>query len=183
MNANWSLHLGDCIEGMRGLADKSACLEWNGARNARGYGTRRYLGKSCLAHRVAWILAHGDIPEGMCVLHRCDNPPCCNPEHLFLGTQADNIADMHAKGRARKAVGDQHPRRLHPEKWARERNHTHLHPETVRGEKNPRAKLTRAKVEELRSRHACGESLRELARQLQMDRSTISDAVKGVTWK
>jgi hypothetical protein len=54
------------------------------------------------SHRAAWKLTHGPIPDGLQVLHRCDNPPCCNPAHLFLGTQQDNIADMHKKGRYRK---------------------------------------------------------------------------------
>ena len=59
------------------------------------------------AHRVAWVLYRGKIPRGKKVLHRCDNPPCCNPEHLFLGTQADNVADMVTKGRRARNVGTQ----------------------------------------------------------------------------
>jgi len=85
--------------------DKSAgpagCWPFTGQRMRRGlpYGlifdrrTRR-------AHRVAWELTHGPIPEGLNVLHRCDNPPCCNPAHLFLGTDGDNAADREAKGRS-----------------------------------------------------------------------------------
>jgi hypothetical protein len=74
------------------------CIEWSGRRDKNGYGI---TSKDKRAHREAWIEANGPIPAGMHVLHHCDNPPCINPEHLFLGTQADNNADMHAKGRYR----------------------------------------------------------------------------------
>lgn len=87
----------------RAAAD--ACWEFNGQRDRKGYGRlsrgRRGEG-STSAHRAAWIAANGAIPAGLCVLHRCDNPPCCNPAHLFLGTIADNNRDMAEKGRAAK---------------------------------------------------------------------------------
>jgi len=72
------------------------CQEWTGRRNRDGYGIQGHK----LAHRVAWETAHGPIPDGLCVLHRCDNPPCVDVEHLFLGTRADNAADRNAKGRS-----------------------------------------------------------------------------------
>jgi hypothetical protein len=75
------------------------CVEWTKFRLERGYGLQKFHGKTRLAHRVAWMLAHGEIPDGLCVLHRCDNPPCINIDHLFLGTHADNVADKMAKGR------------------------------------------------------------------------------------
>ena len=86
----------------------SECIEWQGARNEKrgGYGVRRFRGRQWRAHRAAWVEAYGEIPEGMLVLHRCDNPPCVNVEHLFLGTQADNLADMTTKGRRRNQHTD-----------------------------------------------------------------------------
>lgn len=84
---------------------ENGCHEWLGARNRRGYGNINVDGKSLKAHRVAWELYLGTIPDGLCVLHKCDNPPCINPEHLFLGTRQDNIDDMFSKGRGHKAFG------------------------------------------------------------------------------
>ena len=75
------------------------CWEWTASRQKFGYGTKWHNGSVQLAHRIAWEEANGPIQEGMCVLHRCDNPKCVRPDHLFLGTVADNNADRHAKGR------------------------------------------------------------------------------------
>ena len=103
----------------------SGCWIWKGAHNQEGYGsigigsrtdgTRRLI----KAHRMCWYLTYGVIPVGMCVLHRCDNPTCVNPDHLFLGTHADNMRDKKIKGRAKTGpllFGEAHPRsRLHAE--------------------------------------------------------------------
>ena len=78
---------------------KTDCIEYNGYRMPQGYGRRRYKGRMTLAHRVAWMESRGDIPDGLCVLHKCDNPPCINPDHLFLGTHNDNMYDMARKER------------------------------------------------------------------------------------
>ena len=78
----------------------SGCLEWTGNTDRDGYGVISVKDKSTRAHRLAWELANGPIPAGLCVLHHCDNPPCCDVEKcLFLGTNAENVADRHSKGR------------------------------------------------------------------------------------
>lgn len=91
-------------------AGLGACWPWTACRDVNGYGHTGVGGKDRLAHRVAWEVAHGPIPEGLDVLHHCDNPPCCNAYRcLFLGTQTDNNADMVAKGRRRGPSGEAHP--------------------------------------------------------------------------
>jgi len=78
------------------------CIETMLWRDRQGYGRKKVGSRTVLAHRHAWELANGLVPEGLCVLHRCDNPPCINPDHLFLGTRADNNADRDAKGRSKR---------------------------------------------------------------------------------
>lgn len=99
------------------------CWEWARWCGTHGYGlvrpTKREMQKThavLMAHRVAWELANGPIPEGRLVLHRCDNRKCCNPDHLFLGDDQANVDDMMQKGRGRKARGkEQHLAKLTPE--------------------------------------------------------------------
>lgn len=91
------------------------CWEWTGSRFAKGYGVfclnkRDRIG----AHRMSWTLTNGPIQGRLWVLHRCDNPPCCNPAHLFLGTPVDNVRDMHMKGRDRFSKAKFRAPRLEP---------------------------------------------------------------------
>ncbi len=85
-----------------------SCWEWQGSRTHGGYGEACFKRNRKSAHVFAYIAAHGPLPDGVCVLHKCDNPPCCNPLHLFLGTFAENNKDRNRKGRSyRKLTPDQ----------------------------------------------------------------------------
>jgi len=114
----------------------NGCLEWTRHRTPQGYGQ---MGKGVLAHRFAWELAYGPIPDGLCVLHHCDNPPCCETSpseaypdgHLFLGTKADNNADMLAKKRGRQ--GEAQRAITHcPQGHAYDEANTHVTPKGYR---------------------------------------------------
>lgn len=108
------------------------------------------------AHRFSWELTYGPIPKGMLVCHECDNPPCVNPEHLFLGTNLDNNRDMAMK---KRAVGR-------------------------KGDSSPRAKLTWDKVSEIRHRYADGGITRtKLAKEYNVSKATVGRIIEGRTWK
>jgi hypothetical protein len=77
---------------------ESGCWEWTKGKVSYGYGVAWYKGQGCRAHRLSYQLYFGEIPDGLCICHKCDNPTCINPEHLFLGTNKDNIRDRDAKG-------------------------------------------------------------------------------------
>lgn len=92
------------------------CWEWTAAVDRGGYGNFGIDGRTMGAHRVAWTLANNrEIPEGLCVCHSCDNRACCNPAHLWLGTQLDNVRDMVEKGRG--STGEDHPKVKHSDKF------------------------------------------------------------------
>lgn len=84
----------------RTVVTATGCHEWMGTRNQRGYGLLKITYTSMVVSRLAWTLTNGAIPDGMFVCHKCDNPPCCNVDHLFLGTHRENMADMVSKGRS-----------------------------------------------------------------------------------
>lgn len=86
------------------------CWIWTASKYPYGYGCIRFNGRNEAAHRVSWELHNGPIPDSMQVLHHCDNPPCVNPSHLFLGTNQDNIDDKVKKGRSVGHIGEKHPK-------------------------------------------------------------------------
>jgi len=135
------------------------CLIWTGTRSAAGYGQLAVDGKLWYTHRLAWTMANGAIPDGMHVCHHCDNPPCCRLEHLFLGTDADNLADMRRKGRQVNAqpIGAQHGR----------------------------AKLTDDQVRAIRARYWSAERPTQpsLAMEYGVSDSTISLIVRNKHWR
>lgn len=84
------------------------CWPWTGCRTPKGYGLAGFTSGTVGAHRLSYRMHKGEIPPGMVVCHRCDNPPCCNPNHLFLGTHRDNVLDKIAKGRDNSPNGSRH---------------------------------------------------------------------------
>jgi hypothetical protein len=158
------------------------CWYWTGIPNPKGYGRISVHGRAghdAFAHRVAWELTYRLVPGGLWVLHHCDTPACVRPEHLFLGTAADNTADMMAKGRhvngvaplERRARGERHGSRTKPES-------------TPRGEKHTAAKLTDAQVCELRRRWSAGGiQQKALAAEYSVSRGVVSEILSGKSWK
>jgi len=133
-----------------------------------GYGRFWLNGKIREAHRVSWELFHGEIPTGLCVLHRCDNPPCVNPAHLFLGTRVDNNRDMFIKGRHARGAANGHYTK--PEATRRRAQH-------------PRAKVSEADVAAIRAARAEGRRVKDIAAGYKLDRSQVSRISRGVSWK
>ena len=131
------------------------CWEWTGKWRSNGYGIIKVGDHGYIASRIAWLLSNGPIPEGLDVLHRCDNPLCVNPDHLFLGTHTDNMRDMAAKGRRA----------------------------SFRGEKNGLAKLTPELVAEIRRLRAeTGMYQRALAKRFRVTQSTIWAVLNRRRW-
>jgi HNH endonuclease len=163
-----------------------ACWEWHGYRDPKGYGQVWHGGRMRRAHRASWEEANGPISDGPCVLHKCDNRACVRPDHLFLGTVAENNADMKTKGRGNHPRGDRNGARAKPEMLARgDRNGSRTRPERrprPRGEVNGRAKLTEENVREIRSRSAAGESQRALGRAFGVSHQAVDKIVQRRAW-
>jgi HNH endonuclease len=136
----------------------SHCWEWTAGLDQRGYGrfqtgTSRATARTVLAHRWAYEEAHGPIPDGLLVCHRCDNPACVRPDHMFLGTELDNQSDSWNKGRRE------------------------------RGEQRAHAKLTEAAVRDIRARYAMGDVTQQaLADEFDISRSLVSGVVSRHRW-
>lgn len=139
---------------------ESGCLLWTGALNGRGYGQIMVNHKPRKAHHIAWILEHGDIPNGKYVLHKCDVRSCVRPEHLFLGTQKENLEDMRNKNR-----GNPPPRNDN------------------RGENHGMSKLTANDVIGIRAELASGKTQSEIANAFHISRTVISQINSGKRWK
>lgn len=100
LRAPASLSIPDRLDWIGWTVTSSGCWEWSGPRNDAGYGTFRHQGRSLRAHRANWERWNGPIPEGLHLMHSCDNPPCVNPSHLSPGTRSENSRDSHVKNRA-----------------------------------------------------------------------------------
>jgi hypothetical protein len=134
------------------------CWPWLGQISTSGHPYGRFYSqrrKYWLAHRLSWHLTNGPIPEGLFVMHRCDNPRCVNPSHLQLGTHAENMADASRKGRMRG----------------------------LQGTASPAAKLTDDAVREIRRAHAAGEPDADLARRFGISKTHVGRVVRGLVWR
>ncbi len=160
------------------------CWMWTAADNGRGYGNLSVNGHRWLAHRFSYTIAHGPIPDGLDVLHACDNPPCVRPEHLWVGTAKDNGRDMAQKGRVSPASNASLRANWTPDVLARGDAHwSRQRPESFpRGERHGATKLTAAAVVEIRQRHAGGETQDSLAEAYSVRQATIWAIVRRKTW-
>ncbi len=174
------------------------CWEWNAGRSETNYGKFSFRNKTMIAQRFSFLFFNGFLPDDLCVLHKCDNPPCVNPNHLFLGTMLDNVRDRDAKGR--QAKGDRAGLRLHPERIARglrnghytkpestprgDAHHWHTKPEThPRGEKVNTAILISSQVLEIRRAHAAKEeNIKELASRFGVKDKVVRRVLHRETW-
>jgi len=154
------------IDAFRAKVDRSggpdACWPWMGCRSRKGYGSVRFAGRTQWASHVALEIDGHPLEPGEQALHHCDNPPCCNPadRHLFAGTNTDNVADRHAKGRDARG----------PKRGI-----------IARGEANGRARLTASDAASIRER-ASSESWSALARAFGVSKGAVQGILSGRTW-
>lgn len=145
------------------------CWLWTG--RCGPYGRITVRRQAWLPHRLAYTLVYGPIPDGMCVCHHCDRPGCVRPDHLFLGTKADNSHDRDAKGRQIAPRGHRNGNATHPER-------------RPRGEAHGCAKLTATSVLAIRARIASGQATRRgIAAEYGMSRDTIEKIVNRKLWR
>ena len=144
----------------RYVRKSDGCWEWLGGTFGGRYGQFRAFDRKVKAHRFAWEITNGPVPAGKIVCHRCDNVRCVRPDHLFLGTHADNAADRDAKGRGAR-----------------------FNAPALTGELNPSAVLTAAKVATIRARLAQGERRADIALEFQVSKSTIDQIARGEIWR
>jgi transposase len=136
------------------------CWQWCGPKNNKGYGYTyiRELGRRMTTHRASYTLRYGEIPEGLWVLHRCDNPACVKPSHLFLGSPKDNVHDMIAKGRANRG-------------------------NRPKGENHAYSKLSDATIIAIRTDYVAGVSIDRICEAYSVSRNSIHDYTGGRSWK
>jgi hypothetical protein len=149
------------IEGQDFARQSSGCWKWLRHILHTGYGQLYFRGRMTLAHRAAWVLYRGSIPESLCVCHSCDNPACVNPDHLWLGTQEDNMRDAARKGH----LGHHSPK------------------PGLQGDHNPHAKLNSRQVSVIRKAAALGVARRFLAGCFGVSHHTISNIVRRLRWR
>lgn len=154
------------------VGDPIECWLWQRGKSAAGYGRFIIEGRQYYTHIIARFIATGEWPVKLNTCHNCptgDNPACCNPSHLFLGTQSENLADMWRKERGKK--GDKHYARNTPEKLAR-------------GEQHGQSRLTEDQVREIRLMYATGlHSQSSLAKLFGVSQMSISKICRRETWK
>lgn len=164
------------------------CHEWQGLFHRSGYGQFHVRGRRCdptvyiLAHRLAWFLEMGEIPQGMGVLHKCDNRKCTRIDHLFLGDQKANGEDMAAKNRS-GSKGEKAWQRRHPERIMRGKDHPRWGKDGLKGESHPSSKLNDEKVVSILTMYATGDySYPEIASVFSVSNGTVQQIIQRKIW-
>lgn len=158
------------------------CRVWTGTKDSDGYGVLTFQTRNWRAHRAAWAVAFGEVPDGLMVLHACDNPSCVNSDHLMLGSGKANVIDRDRKGRT--ATGDRNGARIHREKIGPAvRAAIAARPEIIRrGEDAGAARLTADTVREIRKLYAEGARQVDLAARFGITQTHVSWLVRRKSW-